>query len=182
MREGFAIARDGTPLYYRVLGEGPPIILSDGIGCDGYVWKYLIEALRPHYTVIHWNYRGHGKTPMPQNPAKVAVVDLADDLATLLDHLEQKQAVLVGHSMGVQVCLETYRRYPDRVLGLALICGSYGTPLRTFRGKDTLESVLPVVKALVGHLPLGAYALMRRLLTSEIAFDVALRLEINGQL
>ena len=52
-------------------------------------------------------------------------------------------AILAGHSMGVQVCLETYRRHRERVDGLVLMCGSYGTPLRTFKGKRTLEQVLP---------------------------------------
>src|SRR4051812_40594439 len=60
--QGFAIGADDTPIYYRVSGvaDAPTVILSDGIGCDGYIWKYLERALAEHYRVIHWHYRGHG--------------------------------------------------------------------------------------------------------------------------
>src|SRR5690348_7207014 len=74
---GFAPARDGTPLYYEVFGpvEGAPeaalpIVLLDGVGCDGYVWKYLAPELARDRLVVHFHYRGHGRTPLPRDPAR----------------------------------------------------------------------------------------------------------------
>ena len=52
----------------------------------------------------------------------------------VLDDARVERAVLVGHSMGVQVALETYRRHRARVAGLVLVCGAPSHPLRTFRG------------------------------------------------
>src|SRR5260370_986573 len=92
------------------------------------------------------------------------------------------QAVLAGHSMGVQVCLETYRRHKDRVGGLVLMCGSYGTPLRTFKGKRTLEQVLPLVRFAVDRLPGIAQSLVARIVPTELAYQIATRFEINGEL
>src|SRR4051794_5130483 len=70
-RQGFATARDGTPLYYELGGPldqaAPSIVLSDGIGCDGYVWKYLWPQLCEERATVHWHYRGHGKTPAPRD-------------------------------------------------------------------------------------------------------------------
>ena len=51
--------------------------LTDGIGCDGYVWKYLLPSLAKERAVVHWHYRGHGKTPLPRDPDRVSVADCA---------------------------------------------------------------------------------------------------------
>src|SRR5262245_45035008 len=98
---------DDTPIYYRVFGaaDGPTVVLTDGIGCDGYIWKYLERELAEDHRVIHWHYRGHGRTPPPRDLRRIEIVDLADDLFSVVDAGagEDQPAILVGHSMGVQV-------------------------------------------------------------------------------
>jgi pimeloyl-ACP methyl ester carboxylesterase len=185
-RQGFAVGRDSTPVFYRVSGpaNAPAVVFCDGIGCDGYVWKYLEQALAEGNRVVHWHYRGHGRTPPPRDPRRVDIVDLADDLAGVMDAAlgDGSRAVLAGHSMGVQVCLEAYRRHPARVSGLVLLCGSYGTPLRTFKGKRTLEQVLPYVKFLVNRIPGVVANVWRSVIPTELAYQIATRFEINGEL
>ena len=185
-RQGFAVGCDDTPIFYRVHGpaHAPAVVFCDGIGCDGYVWKYLEADLAATHRIVHWHYRGHGRTPMPRNPRRVDITDLADDLAAVLDAAvgDGAGAVLFGHSMGVQVCLEMYRRHRDRVKGLVLLCGSYGTPLRTFKGKRTLEQVLPFVRFAVNRIPGIAQTLVARLIPTELAYQIATRFEINGEL
>jgi pimeloyl-ACP methyl ester carboxylesterase len=185
-RQGFAVGCDDTPIFYRVRGpaNAPAIVFCDGIGCDGYVWKYLEAQLASSHRIVHWHYRGHGRTPMPRNPRRVDITDLADDLAAVLDAAvgDGAAAVVAGHSMGVQVCLEMYRRHRARVAGLVLMCGSYGTPLRTFKGKRTLEQVLPFVRFAVNRIPGIAQTLVARLIPTELAYQIATRFEINGEL
>lgn len=185
-RQGYTVGCDGTAIFYRVHGpiDAPAIVFCDGIGCDGYVWKYLERELAKSHRVVHWHYRGHGRTPAPRDPRRVDITDLADDLATVIDAAvgDNAGAVLAGHSMGVQVCLEMYRRHKDRVRGLILLCGSYGTPLRTFKGKRTLEQVLPLVRFLVNRLPGIAQSLVARIVPTELAYQIATRFEINGEL
>ncbi len=186
MRTGFAVGRDSTPVYYRVSGPAgaPAVVLCDGIGCDGYVWKYLEPALHESRRVVHWHYRGHGRTPPPRDWRRLDVVDLADDLQAVMDAAlgDGTPAVLAGHSMGVQVCLEAYRRHTERVSGLVLLCGSYGTPLRTFKGQRTLEQVLPWVKFAVNRIPGIMANVWRNLIPTELAYQIATRFEINGEL
>jgi pimeloyl-ACP methyl ester carboxylesterase len=185
-RQGFAVGCDDTPIFYRVRGPGnaPAIVFCDGIGCDGYVWKYLEVELASTHRIVHFHYRGHGRTPMPRDPRRVDITDLADDLAAVLDAAvgDGAGAVVAGHSMGVQVCLEMYRRHRERVNGLVLMCGSYGTPLRTFKGKRTLEQVLPFVRFAVNRIPGIAQTLVAKLIPTELAYQVATRFEINGEL
>jgi pimeloyl-ACP methyl ester carboxylesterase len=185
---GFASALDGTRLFWGLRGPGaggggagaggsgvgaPPVVLSDGIGCDGFAWKYLQPHLAERHRVLHWHYRGHGRSGLPEDPARIDIPAHARDLIALLDHHEIDRAVLVGHSMGTQVSLEAYRHAPARVAGLVLVCGSYGRVTATFHGSDVLKLVLPgiieaveknrgLARALWGRIPSGlAFKLAR---------------------
>lgn len=184
-RSGLAIGRDGAAVFFEVTGLPPPaptLLLCDGLGCDGYVWKYLQWALQEHYRIIHFHYRGHGRSPVPSDLSQIGLSDFVHDALAVLDTCECEQAVLLGHSMGVQVALEAYHQAKERVSGLVLICGSYGNPLRTFKGKETLAEILPLVRATVTRLPRLVGALWRHMLPTELSYLLAQKIEINGAL
>lgn len=187
-KQGFALALDQSPIYYELEGTpapGRPVIaLLDGIGCDGYIWKYLASELGRDHLVLHMHYRGHGRTPAPRDRMRVDIVDLADDLEAVLGETVGTEApvFLMGHSMGVQVALEFYRRCRERVAGLCLMCGSYGTPLRTFKGTTTLEQLLPFVQVTAGLIPGLVASVWKTIIPTELSFQIATRFEINGEL
>lgn len=160
--EGFATGPDGTRLFYEWEGSGEAVVLSDGIACDGFIWKYLRRTLASRYRVIHWNYRAHGRSGAPRDPARIDVADHARDLHCVLEHLGVKRAALLAHSMGTQVSLEAYRQHPDRVAGMALLCGSYGRITRTFHGSDALFHALPHVIDFLDEHPRVARAMWSR--------------------
>jgi pimeloyl-ACP methyl ester carboxylesterase len=163
-------------------GERSPVLLCDGIGCDGYVWRYLRQDLVDRLT-LHPHYRGHGRTAAPRDAQRVTIEDLADDIACVLDDALVDRAVLIGHSMGVQVALETYRRHATRVAGLVLVCGASSHPLKTFRGSDQLEQLLPAIERWVRRIPRGLLnGLTRTFLPTRLSFEIASRLEIRREL
>lgn len=175
---------DGSPLFYESWGERgatTPLLFCDGIGCDGYVWRYLRTDLADRFG-LHPHYRGHGRTAPPKDPARVTIEDLADDVACVLDDALVEKAVLVGHSMGVQVALETYRRHADRVAALVLVCGASSHPLKTFRGSAALEDLLPIVQRWILRVPGVINRVTRTLLPTRLAYEVASRLEIRREL
>lgn len=181
---GYAVAADGSPLFYESWGERgerSPVLLCDGIGCDGYVWRYLRQDLGERFG-LHPHYRGHGRTAAPRDPSRVTIEDLADDVACVLDDADVERAILIGHSMGVQVALETYRRHAARVAGLVLVCGAPSHPLRTFRGSARLEELLPTIQRWVHRVPGVINRVTRRLLPTKLAYEVASRLEIRREL
>ncbi len=182
---GYAVApSDGSPLFYESWGErghATPVLLCDGIGCDGYVWRHLRHDLGDRYGV-HPHYRGHGRTAPPRDPARVTIEDLADDLACVLDDALIDRAVLIGHSMGVQVALETYRRHVERVAGLVLVCGAASHPLRTFRGSAALEEWLPTIQKWIHRVPGVINRVTRAVLPTRLAYEIASRLEIRREL
>ncbi len=181
----FIGAPDGTRLFVRgrpTWGADPKMcptaILCDGIACDGFIWKYLWDDLGSHANVVHFHYRGHGRSARPSDPTKIDLVDHAADLDSVRSAVVSGDVVLFGHSMGCQVALEAYRLRPAGVRGLVLICGTYGRVTHTFRGTDVMAQFLPRVieavdkhtalaRGLWGHLPPEA-ALRIALLTGEV--------------
>src|ERR1700735_2748725 len=126
-------ADDGTRLFAESRGEGKVrLFLCDGIACDGFIWKYLWGDLAPTahssetVALTHWHYRGHGRSAPPADPARVTIPDHADDLFRVRQALGDPPCVLVGHSMGCQVVLESLRRHKANVKGLVILCGSSG--------------------------------------------------------
>ena len=182
-RTKFVEALDGTKLFVRVTGNGPnTIVLNDGIGCDGFAWRYLEPALAERFTVVHWHYRGHGRSGKPRDSGRIAIEDLASDMMTVLDALQIERAVLLGHSMGTQVALEAYRAAPERNMGLGLFCGSYGRVTHTFHGSDLLHQVLPTIISAAERFT-GVGRAIWGCVPSSVAFSMArLGGEVDGNL
>ncbi len=177
--QGFAIAPDGTRLFYRTrLGGHPPgslrVILCDGIVCDGFIWKYLWDDLASTVALTHWHYRGHGRSAAPADPDRIDIAAHADDLSAVRHHIGNPPCVIVGHSMGCQVALENYRRNPEGIRGLVLINGSFGKVTQTFKGVPVLQWVLPKLLDAVLKRPNVARAIWTRI-PSDVALRMALR-------
>ncbi|MBC7171202.1 MAG: alpha/beta hydrolase [Polyangiaceae bacterium] len=169
----FVESSDGTRLFCGVRGEGEPtLVLNDGVGCDGFAWRYVHPYFGERHCVLHWHYRGHGRSGAPPDLESMTIEQLADDLLRVLDATGVERGVLVGHSMGTQVSLELYRRAPERVAGLVLVCGSYGHITRTFHGTDLLQQILPDIVRLVRGNVGAARALWGRI-PAAMAFRVA---------
>lgn len=128
----------------RRAGPGSAVaLLCDGLLCDGYIYKHLWEDLTEHLGLAHFHYRGHGRSAAPARSDAIRVEDHARDLDAVRAHLGDPPVVLIGHSFGTQVALEAYRLRPDKILGLVLLCGSFGRVTHTFKGSEVLAEVLP---------------------------------------
>lgn len=175
-------AEDGTRLFVRTkpaqTPEGqPPLpiqaVFCDGILCDGFIWKYLWNDVAGICDVAHWHYRGHGRSAAPVDKDRIDIGAHAADLKSVRDDLGDRKVVIIGHSMGTQVALEEWRRYPKNVAGLVLICGSYGKVTQSFRGMPILDMILPKVMDIVDKQPDIARALWSRI-PPEMALKAAL--------
>jgi pimeloyl-ACP methyl ester carboxylesterase len=182
-QERYATSGDGTRIYWESLGDGaPPVVLVDGIGCAGYIWGRLFPDLARQRRVVHWNYRGHGRSELPHDPERVTIEDCLDDLFAVMDDAGLPAAVLVGHSMGVQIVLEAHRRAPRRVLALVLATGSPGRPLDTFHDSRLMGRIFPTLKEAVLAWPELARRAFRTVLPTRFALEVGRWLEVNRHL
>jgi pimeloyl-ACP methyl ester carboxylesterase len=180
-------AEDGTRLFLRTkpwrgaLEAGPEkgsdarlrAFFCDGILCDGFIWKYLWNDLAELCDVAHWHYRGHGRSGAPVDPTKIDIAQHARDLMAVRRHLGDPPCVLLGHSMGTQVCLETWRLFPEHVKGIVLLCGSYGKVTQSFRGMPILDAILPKLMSVVDKQPDLVRAIWSRI-PPEMAFRAAM--------
>ena len=173
--ERFVEASDGTRLYVRKRKAPGPLtfLLCDGIACDGFIWRYLADDLLPLGSLVHWNYRGHGRSAAPVNRDLVDIRAFVDDLAAVRAAHTSGPVILVGHSMGCQLALEGYRDAPDDVKGLVLICGTSGHLTHTFKGGDGLARALPGLIERVRSRPRLARALWSNV-PPEVSVRVAL--------
>jgi pimeloyl-ACP methyl ester carboxylesterase len=179
----FAIAADGARVAWTSRGRGAPaVLLADGIGCAGYIWRRLAPELARTHRVLHFNYRGHGRSDPPRDLADATVAACVDDLLSALDAAGEERAVLAGHSMGVQIVLEAHRRAPERVAGLVLVCGAPGRVLDTFHDSKVLKTVFPLARAFFDRWPAIAAAGFRAVVKSEVAMEYALAFEVNRAL
>lgn len=173
------VGHDGTRLFVHAFESAAPapklrVYLQDGILCDGFIWRYLWDAILPFVDVTHWHYRGHGRSAAPNDEDAIGIEAHAEDLMAIRRDDGDVPCVLIGHSMGTQVCLENFRRYPRNVMGMVLLSGSYGKITHTFRGLPLLDMVLPTVIDFVGKRQNMVRALWSRL-PPEFAFKMGLR-------
>jgi len=143
--ESFARGSDGTRLYFQQQA-GPSnltALLCDGLVCDGFIWKYLWDELGSELSLAHFHYRGHGRSSPPVDSEQIGVEAFADDLNAVRGEIGDPPVVLIGHSVGTQVALEAYRRRPEGIRALVLLCGSFGRVTYTFKGSELLANVLP---------------------------------------
>jgi pimeloyl-ACP methyl ester carboxylesterase len=187
-QEGFAEGTDGTRIFFEVW-EPPPVappaptfVLTDGIGCDGFAWKYITRHFQKKHRIVHWHYRGHGKSGLPRDRERTTFDDLCGDLAAVLAASRTERGVFFGHSMGVQLSLEYHRRHAAQVEALVLALGSHGMPLDTFHDSHVLRTVVPVLDRVARRFPTAMALTWRTLVRSEFAYQVATRLEVNGPL
>ncbi len=163
-------------------GQGRTLVLNDGILCDGYVWKYLVEALRGDYEIVHWHYPGHGKSAEPPRFADLSPLRLSDDVKTVIDHVGAERAVIVGHSLGVQVALETWHRHRSSVEALVLICGSPGQLIHSFHESAMLGVVLPIFDLLERFVPRLVLRVWKQLPAEQLLWLAKQLGEVNPRL
>lgn len=181
--QGYATSRDGTRIHYYSVGEGPvALVCCDGVGCDGYVWKYIADDLSAQFRVVRWHYRGHGLSETPGDFSRYRLEHLCEDLDAVLEANGLDKVVLLGHSLGAQVILEYHRQHAERVLALVPVCGTYGRLAETFRDSKVLKRALPLLLRAVDALHTPIQRVWTRALDTELAYQIAIRTDVNGDL
>jgi non-heme chloroperoxidase len=96
---GWLTTKDGTRIYFKDWGSGPPVVFSHGWPLSSEAWESQMLFLGMHgYRCIAHDRRGHGRSSQPWGGNEMNTY--ADDLAELLAALDVKGAMLVGHSTG----------------------------------------------------------------------------------
>jgi non-heme chloroperoxidase len=93
------IVKDGTSIYYKDWGSGQPIVFCHGWPLNADAWDAQMLFFGQHgYRVVAHDRRGHGRSSQPWDGNDMD--HYADDLAELIEKLDLKDIILVGHSTG----------------------------------------------------------------------------------
>jgi aminoacrylate hydrolase len=111
-------------LYFEEHGpaEGPPVILSAGLGGSGAYWRPNLAALARDHRVILYDHRGTGRSDRTL-PAAHMVEDMAEDVIVLMNGLGLPSAHLIGHAAGGLIGLTLALRAPERLSSLVVVNG-----------------------------------------------------------
>ncbi len=143
---GYVDSFDGTKIFYSAEGEGPPLVFCYGLVCSSLHWTYQIDHFQHTHRSIWVDYRGHQNSDVPADLSTLTLDAVAKDVLAALDHLGIRDAVFLGHSMGVNVVLEILNQQPDRVRGMVLANGTPKSPLETLFGGNGAQTFLAGLK------------------------------------
>lgn len=137
--------KDGTKLFYKDWGTGQPIVFSHGWPLNSDSWDDQLMFIASHgYRAIAHDRRGHGRSSQPWDGNDMDTY--ADDLAALIEQLDLKDAVLVGHSTGGGEVTRYVGRHGTSRVAKAVLVGAVsplmlktpanpeGTPVEAFDG------------------------------------------------
>src|SRR5918997_4057970 len=114
----------GVGLYYEEHGRGEPLVLVPGFGAGLWIWHRQVPAFAERFRTIVFDPRGVARSHAPDAP--FTMLDLAEDLAALLEGLKVERAHVLGASFGGFVAQEFALAHPRRTRSLVLCCTSYG--------------------------------------------------------
>lgn len=171
------VENQGVRIHYRVVGDGPPLVLQHGSSMNSRLWDACgyVDALKADYRLVLIDARGHGESDKPHDRAAYRWPISVMDVLAVLDALELRQAMFWGYSWGGAVGFGLAKHASDRIAGL-IVGGThaeatdFGTRLRGADGRDPEAFVSAYEKNILGErMPEEARARVLRSDTQALA-------------
>jgi len=153
--------QDGLRIFYNtnfsidnLNPDKPVLVLIYGLLCSNHHYRYQIPFLEEQgYQILIHDYRFHYASSQDGDIETCNFPNIAKDLHELLSFLNIKKTVFVGHSMGVNICLEHAHLYPEDVTGMVLISGTVVPPQDVMFDSNMVDIAAPYLKAFTEKYP-----------------------------
>jgi pimeloyl-ACP methyl ester carboxylesterase len=122
----YVLTDDGVRLYFEETGSGRPLILAHEFAGDLRSHEQQLRHFGKHYRAIAFNARGYPPSDVPEQATSYSQARAADDILAVLDHIGERQAHVIGLSMGGFATLHFGLRHPQRALSLCIGGCGYG--------------------------------------------------------
>jgi pimeloyl-ACP methyl ester carboxylesterase len=152
---------DGTRLFYNtnfaaseLNPDKPVIVFIYGLLCSNNHFKYQIPYFEDlGFQILLHDYRFHFASSQDGDIENCNFPNIARDLHELLAELNIKKTIFVGHSMGVNICLEHARRYPEDVTAQVLISGTVVPPQDIMFDSNVIDITMPYIESFTKKYP-----------------------------
>ncbi len=114
------IERDEARLFYTFMGSGPDVVLIHPTPVYHAFWMPMAEQLADRYRLLLLDLRGHGQSGLGTGP--VTIEKLIRDVHVLLETEGITRAAFVGCSLGGYLLYEYWKKYPNEMAAMALLC------------------------------------------------------------
>jgi pimeloyl-ACP methyl ester carboxylesterase len=122
----YAVTDDGVRLYFEETGSGRPVILVHEFAGDARSHEQQLRHFGKRYRAIAFNARGYPPSDVPPHVSSYSQTRAADDILAVLDHVGERQAHVIGLSMGGFATLHFGLRHAHRALSLCIGGCGYG--------------------------------------------------------
>ena len=114
------MSADGVPVQFEAeSGDGPPLVFVHGWSCDRTYWSHQLSSFAGRHQVVTIDLAGHGESGTDRTSWTMAA--FGGDVVAVIQKLELRAPVLVGHSMGGDVIVEAALALPGGVSGLVWV-------------------------------------------------------------
>jgi pimeloyl-ACP methyl ester carboxylesterase len=145
----YATTDDGARLYYEETGSGQLVIFVHEFAGDLRSWEPQLRHFGKRYRAVAFNARGYPPSDVPEKSSSYSQARAADDIKSVLDHLGEKQAHIVGLSMGGFATLHFGIRHGASARSLCVGgCGYGAEPDQRARFRDEADTVAATITSL----------------------------------
>jgi haloacetate dehalogenase len=112
---------NGIRVAYDRVGDGFPLVALHGFPRNRKVWRFVAPLLTRKFGLIAPDRRGYGDSDRPADAASYANANMARDVMELLDQLNVREFVVLGHDKGAPTAQRIAMDHPQRVRGLIML-------------------------------------------------------------
>ena len=147
------------PLYYEVIGDGPPLVFVSGWAMSCECWRPVVSVLKRKHRCLIYDSRGVARSQPSSINASFTIEDHAEDLHAILDAAGIFDAAIVGHEMGSLVAAANAVRHPQDMQSLVVVSPRAGM------SQDDVRNLAVFTPAALALRELAAFPLLRNLVT-----------------
>jgi len=159
---------NGVDLYYKISGDGQPLLFIHGLGSSSRDWEYQLPFFSLRYQMVAFDLRGHGRSQKPRGPYSMSL--FAKDTAELIKSLGIAPVHVVGISLGGMIAFQLAVDHPELIRSLVIVNSGPEVVARTLKEHWQVFFRFAIVR-LLGMRKMGE-VLSKRLFPKEEQSDI----------
>jgi len=172
----YFLTKDSEQLFFginfdpkKLTPDQSVLVFNYGLVCSNEQFRYQIEYFhQQNRPILYHDYRGHFVSTGKNNLTKITYQQIAEDAIELLNFLNIKSCITIGHSMGVNICFEMFRLAPATQKGMILITGTNFPVNEIMFNTNLMSFVFPIFQQVLKNDKIPFMLLWEFLVTNPV--------------